>query len=212
MTLILSEIAVGNTKNQTQLEAWNTQLIQWGAKLMQARWAMVNDMNEILKANYTQVSSQPDPLRIEYMPNVACDAPETAKICLEQKLADISGKEKWRGTSLAGPHRDEFVFYIGSRDIRRYGSRGEHKSVLVSLKAAESRFLHRASGTPPIILLDDLYAELDNDRAGQVMSLFKDKSQVFVTGTSLDYKKLFTSSEAEESGVYFVENGVVSKQ
>ena len=209
---LLNQMALGKSVPVNLLEAWSEQMILTGRELMRYRAQMIEEINGPLNDNYQAISHGDEALRVVYQPNVPFTKVEEIEEKFRSMLSDISAKERKRGTSLIGPHRDEFVFMIGKRDLRRFGSRGEHKSVLVSLKAAEALFLQKRTEIEPILLLDDLYAELDRDRGRYVLDLFQGGSQTFITGTSFDYaaiKELHGEVPAES--VFFVQSGRITR-
>jgi DNA replication and repair protein RecF len=96
-------------------------------------------------------------------------------------LEACRSKERIMGRTVIGPHRDDLVFKINGKDLRKYGSRGEHKSVLISLKFAEFEFLKENRQETPIFLLDDYRSELDNLREEKVFSSLQRLGQIFLT-------------------------------
>ena len=89
--------------------------------------------------------------------------------------------ERVRRTTLTGPHRDDFGFEIDGKDLRTYGSRGQHKSALVALRLAQFRYLQIKTGETPILLLDDLFSDLDRNREQRILKFLQDVGQVFIT-------------------------------
>ena len=190
----------------SQIEAWSLALVAKGSLLMKARKAMADEINARIHHYYQKVSNTMQPLKIIYSPNVEFVSVESIQEQFEKSLHKVSTKEKIQGTTLVGPHRDEFIFSLQEKDLRRYGSRGEHKSVLMSLKATECELLKEKTDIDPLLLLDDLYAELDSTRAQLAMDLFSSPSQKFITGTSFDYENL---KGKIENHIYWVKNGEV---
>ncbi|NOY57472.1 MAG: DNA replication/repair protein RecF [Calditrichaeota bacterium] len=209
---ILSSMALGKTISPGILDIWSEQLISKGEALIKFRAKVIDEIRPHLSDNYRVLTNSSETLNITYQPNVPFKEPQEISHNFRSALLKLSPKEKKRGTSLAGPHRDEFSFSIGGKDLRRFGSRGEHKSVLVSLKATESTFLRQKTETEPILLLDDLYSELDKDRGKNVLDLFSAGSQVFITGTSFDYEAVKNiQDESVDKDVFFVNSGQVKR-
>lgn len=207
---ILSEIASGKSVAAGMLDVWNDQLIEKGSALMLYRSRMVQELNISLSKNYQTISHTDDQLVVHYKPDVNFINEADLKETFARSLRSVAWKEKRRGISLAGPHRDEYLFAVGGRELRKYGSRGEHKSTLVSLKASEAAFLRKKTETNPILLLDDLYSELDKERSENVLSLFSDEYQVLITGTSFDFEAARTFENQKAQRVFFVKEGRVS--
>ncbi|MBN1466367.1 DNA replication/repair protein RecF [candidate division KSB1 bacterium] len=195
--------------NDSMLGVWDDQLVQSGVRLMMARSNMVEELNHYLADFYAAITGARWTFRIAYSPNVGFRSPDEAEGHFKAGMRRASLKEKRQGRTLVGPHRDEFLFYISDNELRKFGSRGEHKSALVSLKAAEARVLYKRTENHPMLLLDDLYAELDKQRSQRVLDLFDPASQIFVTGTSLDAEMIESSAHLKEQMIF--ENGQMKR-
>jgi DNA replication and repair protein RecF len=207
---ILQKAASGKSAPKELLDVWNTQLVSKGCSLINFRAKMVAELEKNLNKNYHKISQTDDTLLVQYLSNIKYNKESELEENFNKALRSFSWKEKKRGTTLCGPHRDEYFITIGGRDLRKYGSRGEHKSTLVSLKASEAEFLKNKTNTNPILLLDDLYSELDKDRGDNVLSLFSDEYQTFITGTSFDYEAVQSFKNNDHlKTVFFVNNGQV---
>jgi DNA replication and repair protein RecF len=205
---ILAAVMSGKQGAAEQLEIWNQQLVSLGARLMRARREMVNELNINLAEYYQIITHNRWSLRIDYHPNVVASADDGVEEKFERQLRQWLQKEKRHGVTLIGPHRDEFKFLVSDRELRLFGSRGEHKSALVSLKAAEAAALQKRTEIQPIILLDDLYAELDGGRSANVLDLFEKNRQIFVTGAARGGDGSLKNSD---TAAFFVESGSISK-
>lgn len=205
--LLLADRESRTSSHAAQLEVWTRQLLEYGDRLMRARAHMVQALNQALGEFYQTITRQSSSLRVVYQPNVPIKD-KTTQDPFEARLTRLGRKERQQGRTLVGPHRDEFGFFIGDRELRRFGSQGEHKSALVSLKAAEARVLYERTDIHPILLLDDLYAELDTARSHHVMDLFDVDNQLFITGTTLDYSGIRDSDQFKEhQTTFFVKQG-----
>ncbi len=209
---VLSDIASGTGDGDAMLEVWNSQLTSLGSRLMRSRAVMVEELNHYLSDFYSIITTKKWTFRTGYSPNVTFHNADDIETDFDAALKRANRKEKMFGKTLVGPHRDEFLFFISDNELRKFGSRGEHKSALVSLKAAEAQVLYKRIENYPILLLDDLFAELDRDRSTKALDLFDPASQIFITGTSLDYAGLKESSEAMSDQLTFlVANGQISR-
>lgn len=133
---ILAVLVKGKEIDSHELGAWNQQLVEIGSSIILFRAQIVDEMNKEIVPIYNSICGRPNHLKIIYRPNVEFTEKMDVKEKFESHLMALWPKERKAGMTLAGPHRDDFQFSIGTRDIRHYGSRGEHKTVLVSLKAA----------------------------------------------------------------------------
>jgi len=124
-------------------------------------------------------------------------------------LGSVKKKERILGTTLVGPHRDDLIFQINGMDLRKYGSRGEHKSVLVALKIAEFRYLKNKQDETPIMLLDDCYSELDNLREKKVFNSLNDLGQIFMTSPkeSILENQRGQSGKFSKVSKFYIESG-----
>jgi DNA replication and repair protein RecF len=99
------------------------------------------------------------------------------------ELARRSSEELRRGTTLVGPHRDELTLLLGGTPVQQYASQGQHKTLLVALKVAEFQFMCERRAEQPILLLDDVFSELDVHRTRQILKLSKQLGQTIITTT-----------------------------
>ncbi len=192
----------GNIKEQVDI--WNAQLVQTGTNLMLGRAKMIEEINGYLTEYYKVITKSEHTLKITYQPCVPIKKSQNISETFKTLLSKAYYKEVKRGLSLVGPHRDEYIISIAGNELRKYGSRGEHKSVLVSLKAAEAVFLKKKTDTFPILLLDDLYSELDIERGKRVLDLFTKSCQTFITGTSLDFEAIKKTGYKEKEYITFI--------
>ena len=124
------------------------------------------------------------------------------------RLRDIRGEEIARGVTTIGPHRDELRFLANDIDLGNYGSRGQVRTTLLSLKLAEVNWMKDRTGEWPVILLDEVMAELDLLRRADLLKYVGESEQVLFTTTDLN---LFPSEFVQKAEVWRVENGRVEK-
>lgn len=209
---ILQRLTAAGKEHKDELEIWNHQFTHFGTQIIKSRRLIVNELNQYLADYYLAITKNKWTLRINYKPNVEDLSDEELAIQFSGQLKKMASREMRQGVSLVGPHRDEFQFLVSDRELRLYGSRGEHKSALVSLKAAEAAVLHSRTQICPIMLLDDLLAELDQERCATVISLFEKGSQIFITGTTLDYHAFQNiGGLSKNPSLFFVENGTLTR-
>ena len=170
------------------LDVWDDHLVRTGAELLAARLELVDSLLPYVAEAYAQVAAEASRGRTDaqlaYRPSVPVDAAERDRGALADALAAElvarRGDELDRGVSLVGPHRDELVLSIGDLPARGYASHGESWSFALSLRLAAYRLL-RSEGDDPVLILDDVFAELDRQRRDHLAELVADAEQVLVT-------------------------------
>jgi DNA replication and repair protein RecF len=125
-------------------------------------------------------------LTVRYETNAPIFPGESARDALARRLAETAEKEVWNGTTLVGPHRDDIVFELGGRDLAGFASRGQQRTAILAWKLAEVDLLTELDGRPPLLLLDDVFSELDPARRGHLVRRIAALPQAFVTTTALE--------------------------
>jgi DNA replication and repair protein RecF len=163
------------------LSVWDTRLAELGAEMMRRRIQLVEDLTPLLGKAYEAVArgASRDDAMISYRSSFETDG-EDLEAGLLAALEARRRDELDRGISLVGPHRDELVFALGDLPVKGYASHGESWSFAVALRLASYDLL-RAGGDDPILILDDVFAELDTDRRAQLADLVVDAEQVLIT-------------------------------
>jgi DNA replication and repair protein RecF len=176
------------------LDAWDDQLARTGAELLAARLTLVRSLRPHVAAAYAAVSGDRGPARITYKPSFPLpgpagpedDDPEgeqkqgDLEVAMREALQQARAQELERGVCLVGPHRDELELQVGELPARGYASHGESWSLALALRLASYELL-RADGEDPVLILDDVFAELDVGRRDRLATLVADAEQVIVT-------------------------------
>jgi len=188
---------------------WNEQLIKCGSYLTIKRKQFVDEFRWFVQSAYQQVADEYEKPNIEYKPaNIPIESIEEKDISdlFDSALMEKRSEEIRLGTTLVGPHRDEFVFTINDLDLRKYASQGQHKTFLIALKMGEFYYLKERCHETPIILLDDIFSELDDSRAKKLLNYVDSLSQTFITTTN---PHLFSDNKLHDDGlkVFSIING-----
>ena len=199
------------------LDVWDSHLARAGAELLAARLALVDDLRPLVAVAYEQVSAGQGATRLEYRSSLTAgpDSPAlsdradrellTAALLLE--LSRVRPQEVERGVSLVGPHRDDLVLSLGDLPVRGYASHGESWSFALALRLASWKLLIAdGPGAEPVLLLDDVFAELDVGRRERLAELVAGAEQVLVTAAVAD-----DVPEALVGGRYDVHDGQVTR-
>ncbi len=174
---------------------WDEQLAQVGARVMRARLEVVRDMGERIGPLHDAVAAPAErgaSVTLAYVDGLKEAWPERADpseripetdelvAAHRRRIADVRQREAWNGVSLVGPQRDDLRAELGGRDVATHASRGQQRTIILSLKLAETDILG-VDGPRPIVLLDDVFSELDPDRAARLSDLLAGRGQVIVT-------------------------------
>jgi len=152
-----------NPEVEATLLVWDAKLVTAGEALADARIALIADMAGVLARAYDDVAGSSADVVAHY------DAPWRAD-GLAAALEAARRDELRRGTSLVGPHRDELLLTINGLPARTHASQGEQRSLALALRLAAHRVVTESTGTPPILLLDDVFSELDPDRSWALLA------------------------------------------
>jgi DNA replication and repair protein RecF len=189
-----------------QLAFWDEKLVQHGALVISRRNNFLVELQQSAAERHAELSGQREQLTLHYLPSfnpgphsdqefellrdglmttpaaAKLDAGAVAGLYL-RKLATRRAREIAAGTTLYGPHRDDLRFLANGRDLRTYGSRGQQRSAALSLKLAEVSAMTGATGSAPLLLLDDVMSELDAERRAMLLTVINDVPQAIVTTT-----------------------------
>ncbi len=177
------------TASRDQLRYWDRPFLDAGGAVVAARHALLARLAGPLAAAHAEIA--PDEaaagaLEVGYVTNAPAFAGETARDALERRLADTAEKEAWNGTTLVGPHRDDLAFTMAGRDLAGFASRGQQRTAILALKLAELDLVTAHDARPPLLLLDDVFSELDPARRAHLVRRISELPQAFVTTTTLD--------------------------
>ncbi len=162
------------------LEVFSEQLIETGSLIIERRVAMIKRLNLLSRLLQRRLTDLKENLMLEYTPSfeIKNDLKEDFKKALELSLEE----EKQKGYTLIGPHRDDFSMMIDDLDVRSFGSQGQQRTVVLALKLAELEFLRGEAGEYPILLLDDVFSEIDDLRRIKLFEIIKqNKVQTFIS-------------------------------
>ena len=169
------------------LEPWDEELIERGSRITHRRGVFLKELQPIVHESYGKIAGRTEKPTINYQPSVAESegvSEEELRGAFRRELNRKSGEERRLGITLVGPHRDELELAINKLGVRSHASQGQHKTFLIALKVAEFLYLQNKRNERPILLLDDIFTELDNHRAERLLALTGSVGQAFITATS----------------------------
>ncbi len=158
------------------LDTWDAVLTATGVPIQERRRQLCADLSPCLVELYAKMAGDGATLTVEQQVSGGSD--------FAQKLAQARSQDLRRRTSCLGPHRDDLVFLLDGRDIRRFGSQGQQRTAALCLRLAEAQLLTELGGEAAVILLDDCFSELDPGRQKQLLELLEAYPQVFVTSAT----------------------------
>ncbi|APY00796.1 DNA replication and repair protein RecF [Lacinutrix venerupis] len=175
---LLKYFALNNTFNKDTLEVYNNQLTDYGTKVFNKRNAFLKTFIPIFKARYQAISNGNEIVNLVYK----SDLFDTD---LNTLLMQVINKDKAIQYTSVGIHKDDLIFNIDNHPIKKFGSQGQQKSFLIALKLAQFDFIKQQSGVNPILLLDDIFDKLDEQRVTQLIKLVDDENfgQLFISDT-----------------------------
>ena len=163
-------------KPEEMLEIWDEKLADYGEKIFNYRNEFIEKISEKINKIHGEITENKEKLKIDYISN--CEDKENyLKLLKERRKLDII-----KGFTTKGVHRDDFMIYINDKEVNIYGSQGQNRTVILSLKLSELNVVYEEIGEYPILLLDDFMSELDEERRKNFLNNIKD-TQVILTGT-----------------------------
>jgi DNA replication and repair protein RecF len=191
------------------LDIWNEQLINFGSQIILARHQIINELLPYVSKSYAELAPSSKALNITYLPNVSAENMTLNDLvaAMKQKLQERQQDELDRGLTLVGPHRDDLEIMIGELPAKGYASHGESWSVALALRLASFDLLKVTSPAgDPVLILDDVFAELDVARRNQLILRVKNVEQVLITAAvAEDVPKELVGNKL------YVNNGKVEK-
>jgi DNA replication and repair protein RecF len=173
---------------RAQLHLWDAPFLEAGAAVLRERHRLLAEIADPLGRAHAEIA--PDEaaagrLGVRYVTNAPAIGDEAPGDALARRLVDTAEKEAWNGSTLVGPHRDDFAFELAGRDLSSFASRGQQRTAILAWKLAELDLLSAIDGHPPLLLLDDVFSELDPDRRAHLVRRIAELPQAFVTTTTL---------------------------
>ncbi|MEM5566099.1 DNA replication and repair protein RecF [Psychroserpens sp. AS72] len=175
---LLKYFALNNTFNAQTLEVYNEQLDTYGSAIFKTRDAFLKTFIPIFKARYKAISNDNEDVNLNYKSDLF-------EADLKTLLAKNINKDKVIQYTSVGIHKDDLNFEIETYPIKKFGSQGQQKSFLIALKLAQFDFIKQQNGVTPLLLLDDIFDKLDENRVAQIISLVDndDFGQLFISDT-----------------------------
>ena len=187
---------------------WDDSLSVVGAQIIKERFAYIRQMRETAKQYHSGISGEKEELDIACLCTAKAEENDSIEVIRDKlKNAFLSSRHEdyHTGYTSVGPHRDDIEIRINGISARRFGSQGQQRSAVLSMKLSEAELLYRKNGERPVILLDDVLSELDNSRQDFLLNKVEDY-QVFVTCCEESNKE-----QLKKGKVFYVKDGEITE-
>lgn len=193
-------------------EVLTEQLIAKAVELITFRLEFVESMDKIARPIHQDLSNQRDVLSMAYKSS-SSKLDYSQLDTLAQQFQDlfehVFEREKERGVTAYGPHRDDLIFTLNGKEAQNFASQGQQRTIVLSLKLAEIEWLNERIGEYPVLLLDDVLSELDDNRQHILMSHIEGKVQTFLTTATI---KGLNLKELNQAHILYVEDGQITEE
>ena len=199
-----------NTDNlsaeMSQLKLWDQQLAEAGTRVTRRRNRVIERISPLAENWHKEISNGTEKLEINYLPNISIDREEPQEVqqAFLDKIEQRRMAEQQLATSVVGPHRDDVELKINHTPAKSYGSQGQQRTLVLAIKLAELQLIEDVIGEPPLLLLDDVLAELDPNRQNQLLEVIQGRFQTIITTT---YLHSFDTQWLKSSQIMKVEGG-----
>jgi len=201
---------INQKKKREQFLMWDPRLIERGSFLILTRIKFIKKINRLAHKFHQKITKEKENIKLTYQSNILKGQEENISSInkeFKDKLKEHREKEIEQRTTLLGPHRDDFSVYINGFNIASYGSQGQQRTAVLSLKLSELELIKEKERVYPIFFLDDVMSELDEDRRHFLLGLIIDKKvQTFITSINLDY---FNSNIKEKGRIFKIKEGKI---
>lgn len=189
--------------NQSVLDVFNEQLIITGSNIIFTRQKFLTELRKIAVEKYSAISNTENFSFGYSFPHKDIDAISEA---LKNEIEQRRSEEFARRQACVGPHRDDIYFYINDKDSTKYASQGQHRTIVLALKLAELELITQKNGTSPVLLLDDVLAELDDLRQNYLLKSISKTTQTIITSVDT---LLFEEKFLRNVKIYNISNGAI---
>ena len=207
----LKQLSIKKKQPDEYLDVLSEMLSELASKIVFHRLDFMKQLEALAIPIHDQLSLGREKFSVSYQATIPLEdglTPEQMKEIYMNQFKKNQTREADQATTLIGPHRDDLIFYLNEVPVQTYGSQGQQRSTVLSLKLAEIELMKLSTGEYPLLLLDDVLSELDDDRQTHLIKAIENKVQTFITTTSLDgIKQQFIN----EPVVIPIEKGTILK-
>jgi DNA replication and repair protein RecF len=172
--------------SRDELPYWDDLIVREGGRIVSLRLEALAALGAPLSDAHREIADEEGTLALRYITNAPTQSGETPTDALRRRLDETVEKELWNGATLVGPHRDDVSFELDGRDLSTFASRGQQRTAILALKLAQVELVANAAGRQPLLLLDDVFSELDPIRRSHLVRRISQLPQAFITTTTPD--------------------------
>jgi DNA replication and repair protein RecF len=210
---LLKSIRDGRSTDREMLSVWDEQLAAVGSKIILKRIEVIDKLKILARLSQRKITEGRENLEMEYDISLNNFSKKLGEAELRElfidSLIEKRDQEISRGYTVIGPHRDDLILKVNEMDLRKYGSQGQQRTAALALKLAELEFMKSETGEYPVLLLDDVFSELDGLRRKALINIIADKIQTIITAT--DGENL-SGLKNNSYNVYQVNKGRIKKR
>jgi DNA replication and repair protein RecF len=188
-----------------ELDAWTETLVKLGGEIILHRKNFTEEFTSYVKKAYEKIMAETEIPEINYAAFTSDFNAENVFDKFKIALKERRQLEIARAANLAGPHRDDFEFYLNGKSLKKFGSQGQHKTFQIALRFAQFYYIKDKSGETPLFLMDDIFGELDSYRSGKIRDYLDKVGQAFITMT--DFTKYERLQKNGNDNLIIIENG-----
>mgnify|MGYP005833600557 CR=1 FL=1 len=200
---LLKEIQ-SNRSLMNTLDIWNENLVKVGSRIIKVRKDFIQRISKEAHLNHSKLTNSTEDLKLTYSPSINFgeknEISEIEKAFIKKIEISIS-KELMKCITLNGPHRDDYELFLNNTSLKLFGSQGQQRTSILSIKLSEISIMKEETGEYPVLLLDDVMSELDNKRQEYLMNNL-DKIQTFITSTDMSFFKEKVTIDSKTFRIY----------
>ena len=173
-------------KAHAPVQDWDEQIATLGARIIQKRLESLKKLNQLMDLMNRKLTNGKEDLRLQYTQPYSEHTLLVTKEALLNALQSHLEEDRRRFQTSVGPHRDDIIFYSGPMDLKRFGSQGQQRTAILSVKLSELEYIKSEVGEYPILLLDDVLSELDQERRQNLLKFIHKRVQTIITTTDTE--------------------------
>lgn len=206
----LKKINLNGNSDYRYLDIINDKLIEKADKIYAYRFLFLEEINKNINTIYKKITGLEN-LSIKYDNNLNLNRYSKEEIYnkFKQKFKKYLNQELMQGITLTGPHRDDFIFLLNGMDMKNYASQGQQRMAIIAFKICELYVFKKVLGSYPVLLLDDIFSEIDTKKRNKIIKFLKNDIQTIITTTDIND---IESSLLIDSTIYNISNSKVTKK